>query len=246
VLLRAAAFLGAHVTGVELDPALAASARALLAAHDVEGDVIEADFDTVAIDADVVFAYLSPATLQRLRPRLARLPAGTRVVTTGYAVPGWDANEAGGRCYLYRLPAMEADVERTKRGWSSAGVLISMHPDAPSLVGVKLHHRGGPVSVSVAGPDLTGWVALRAGAEVAEPGDEVIVDLRFDPRAAGTLAAGRLEAPGEPPLQVFAIVDDGAPGVWGLSVEGCDAIGSALARGDTASVLEDARRSLQS
>jgi hypothetical protein len=45
---------------------------------------------------------------------------------------------------------------------------------------------------------------------------------------------------------VFAIVDDGAPGVWSLSPEGCDAISAALARGDTATVLEDARRSLQS
>ena len=46
---------------------------------------MEADFELVPLEADVVFAFLSPATLQRLRPRLAALPANSRVVTTGAA-----------------------------------------------------------------------------------------------------------------------------------------------------------------
>jgi len=242
VLLRAATVHGAAVAGVELDPALAASARELLDAHGVDGTVVEADFDTVPIDADIVFAYLSPATLQRLRPRLGACPAGTRLVTTGYPVPGWEADEADGRCYLYRLPATEADVDRECRGWASAGVLVGLRPDAPSLVAVKLHHGGGPVAASVSGAGLSEWVAVRTGADTAAPGDEVIVDLRFDPRPAGTLAAGTLEVPGEPPFYVFAAVDDGEPGVWGLSAPGCGVIGRALAGGDAASVLADARR----
>ena len=243
VLLRAATVHGAAVAGIELDPALAASARELLRAHGVDGTVTQADFDTVPIDADVVFAYLSPATLQRLRPLLGACQAGTRLVTTGYPVPGWKADEAAGRCFLYRLPATEAHIDRESRGWASAGVLVSLRPDTPSLVAVKLHHRGGPVSAGVSGAGLRQWVAIRTGADTAAPGDEVIVDIRFDPRPTGTLAAGTLDVPGEPPFQVFAAVDDGEPGVWGLAAPGCSVIGRALPGGDAASVLAAARRS---
>ncbi|MGH9040344.1 MAG: class I SAM-dependent methyltransferase [Acidimicrobiia bacterium] len=251
VLVRAATVHGAVVTGVELDPALAASARDLLRAHGVEGMIVETDFDagdfdtgdldTGDLDADVVFAYLSPATLQRLRARLGAGRAGTRLVTTGYPVPGWEADEADDRCHLYRLPATETPVDRAARGWASAGVLVSVRPDAPSLVAVKLHHRGGPVAVSVSGETLSPWLAVRAGADTAAPGDEVIVDLRFDPRPAGTLAAGTLDVSGEAPLAVFAAVDDGDPGLWGLSASGCDVISRALAAGNAPAVLAQAR-----
>ncbi len=245
VLVRAAR-QGALVVGVELDAALAASARERLAANGVDGTVVEADFDTASFgtgpfEADVVFAFLSPATLQRLRPRLGVMKAGARVVTTGYAVPGWEADEAVARCYLYRLPATEADVDRSARGWASPGVLVSLRPDAPALVAVKLHHPGGPVVASVDGSGLIDWVAVRTGADTAEPGDEVVVDLRFDPRPAGTVGAGTLHAPGEP-FRVFAVVDDGDPGVWGLSAPGCEVVGKALASGDMASVLAKARQ----
>lgn len=243
VLLRAAVLRGARVTGVELDPELAAAARRLLADHDATGEVIEGDFASVPLDdVDVVFAFLSPATLQRLRPRLATLRPGARLVTTGYAVPGWEPVEAGGRCYLYRVPVEEADVDRSQRGWADGGVLVSLHPDAPSLVAVKLHHPGGPVDVRVA--DGSAGLTVRPGADAAEPGDEVVVDLRFDPAPAGTLLATTLDGVGVgAPFQVFAVVDPGAPGVWGLSPAGCDAIGAALGRGDVTAVLAEARAS---
>lgn len=246
VLLRAATAHGATVTGVELDSALAASARTLLDAHGVAGTVVEADLATVPLDADVVFAYLSPATLQRLRPRLGEGRPGTRLVTTGYPVPGWEANEAAGRCYLYRLPATASPVHPEARGWASAGLLVSLRPDAPSLVAVMLHHAGGPVAASVSGSRLRPWVALRTGAETAVPGDEVVVDLRFDPRPVGTLAAGAIDVPGEAPFHVFAAVNPGEPGVWGLSPSGCAAVDRALSAGDAAAVLAAARSSRSS
>jgi SAM-dependent methyltransferase len=243
VLLRAGALRGARVTGVELDPELAATARTLLRDHDIAGEVLEADFREVELtDVDVVFAYLSPATLQRLRGRLAALPPGTRIVTTGYAVPGWEPVELGGRCYLYRVPVEETAVDRSARGWEGGGVLVAVHPDRPSLVAVKLHHAGGPVAVRVAGGD--GAVVAFAGRDEADAGDEVIVDVRFEPVAEGTLVAATLDATGvDAPYQVFAVTDAGESGMWGLSVSGCDAVGAALARGEVAAVLADARRS---
>jgi hypothetical protein len=84
---------------------------------------------------------------------------------------------------------------------------------------------------------------VRTGADAADPGDEVVVDLRFEPAPDGTLLAAALDAGGAvgTPFQVFAAVDDGDPGVWGLSPEGCDAVGTALARGQVGAVLADAR-----
>jgi hypothetical protein len=122
-------------------------------------------------------------------------------------------------------------------------VLVALRPDAPSLVAAKLHHAGGEVVASIAGDGLVGWAAVRTGADTAEAGDEVTVDIRFDPRPEGTVGAGVLDVRGHPSLDVFAVVDDGDPGIWGLSTGGCDVVGRALAGGDMSSVVAAARRS---
>lgn len=244
VLLRAAA-RGATVTGVELDPELARAASRLLADNGVDGEVLEADLATVPLgDLDVVFAYLSPATLQRLRPELTTMRPASRLVTTGYAVPGWEPDEVGDRCFLYRFPVTVRAVDRARRGWATSGVLVSIRPDAPALVAVTLHHPGGRVDVRSTRAVEHAPFAVRAGADVTEPGDEVVVDLRFEPQPVGTLVVAALD-PGAhvaTPLQLFVTVAEGETGVWGLSSAGCDAVGTAFARGDVASVLTQARR----
>lgn len=242
VLLRAAEVYGAEVSGVELDPGLAASARHQLAAAGVAGTVLEADFESVPIEADVVFAYLSPATLQRLRPRLGALPSHVRVVTTGYPVPGWLPDGLGDRVYLYRLPPDEQLVDRSLRGWVSAGALVSVTPGVPALVAVKLQTGGGPVKVSVTGPGLDGWLTTRAGANDAAPGEPVVVDLRFEPAPEGREAAGTLEVEGAGSFRLFAVANGGESGIWGLSESGCDLVANSMAQGRVASVLAEARR----
>ena len=241
VLLRAAEAYGADVRGVELDPGLAATARERLAAAGADGTVLEADFESVPIEADVVFAFLSPATLQRLRPRLAALPSHTRVVTTGYPVPGWLPNGLGDRVYLYRLPPDEQPVDRRQRGWVSAGALVSVTPGAPALVAVNLQPDGGPVTVSVTGPTLDGWLTTRPGADDVTPGEPLVVDLRFEPASGGREACGILEVAGAGPFRLFALADGGDPGIWGLSASGCDLVADRMAHGQVASVLHEAR-----
>ncbi|HET9771745.1 MAG TPA: class I SAM-dependent methyltransferase [Acidimicrobiia bacterium] len=241
VLLRAGEAFGAEVIGVELDPGLAETARFVLDAAGVDGTVLEADFETVPIEADVVFAFLSPATLQRLRPRLAALPAGARVVTTGYPVPGWLPHDLGERVYLYRLPADEQPVDRDQRGWVSDGALVSVTPGAPALVAVRLQTGGGPVTVSVTGDGLDGWLSLRPGADQVAPGEPVVVDLRFEPAPEGREASGTLEVEGAGPFRLFALADGGDPGIWGLSGPGCDLAADRMAQGRLLSVLEEAR-----
>ena len=248
VLLRAAAYREARVTGVELDAELAQRARSLLEAMDVGATIIEADFTTIDLtDADVVFAYLSPATLQRLEGHLAtRLKPTARVVTAGYAVPGWEPDGWGDRCYLYKPPFTPRSVDRSMRGWDSAGVLIAIPPDTQSLVGVKLHAHGGPIDVRLAPGGMADVAALRAGADDAEPGDEVVVDLRVEPLPLGTRVAGAFElvGPDEPPFVAFVVVDGGPSGVWGLSPSGCDEVGAAFADDDKlAATLAEARAS---
>jgi SAM-dependent methyltransferase len=241
VLLRAAEAFGAEVSGVELDPGLVATARQRLAAAGIDGTVLEADFELVPIEADVVFAFLSPATLQRLRPRLAGLPSPVRVVTTGYPVPGWLPQDLGDRVYLYRLPPDEQPVDRHLRGWVSAGALVSVTPRSPALVAVKLQTGGGPVMVSVTGATLDGWLTTRPGADDAAPGEPVVVDLRFEPAPEGMEASGSLEVEGAGSFRLFAVADAGEPGIWGLSEPGCDLVANSMADGEVASVLREAR-----
>jgi ubiquinone/menaquinone biosynthesis C-methylase UbiE len=241
VLRRAAEAYGAVVSGVELDPGLAATAREQLEAAGVDGTVLEANFESVPIEADVVFAFLSPATLQRLRPRLAVLPSRSRVVTTGYPVPGWLPNGLGERVYLYRLPPDEQPVDRQLRGWVSAGALVSVTPRAPALVAVRLQPGGGPVTVSVTGPGLDGWLTTRPGADDVAPGESIVIDLRFEPASEGMEASGTLEVKGAGPFRLFAVADSGEPGIWGLSESGCDLVADRMAGGQVASVLHEAR-----
>jgi len=241
VLLRAAEDFGARVTGVELDPALATVARDVLAAAGIDGTILEADFESVPIDADVVFAFLSPATLQRLRPRLAALPPTSRVVTTGYPVPGWVPNDLTERVFLYHLPPRQQPADRELRGWVSAGALVSVTPGAPALVAVKVQPPGGPLTVAVAGDGLGGWLTVRTGADDAAPGEPVVVDLRFEPAPEGRSAAGTLEVDGVGPFRLFVVADGGEPGIWGLSEPGCALVAERMAQGRLSSVLEKAR-----
>ncbi|HKU45350.1 MAG TPA: class I SAM-dependent methyltransferase [Burkholderiales bacterium] len=113
----AAAKRGARGLGVEWDTDLvrlsqqtAAAAGVAHLARFVRGDMYEADIS----QATVLALFLLPANLERLRPKFEKLRPGTRIVTNGYAIPGWKANEVrtaeadcGNWCeaYLYVLPA---------------------------------------------------------------------------------------------------------------------------------------------
>jgi SAM-dependent methyltransferase len=117
----AAAKRGARALGVEYDSGLIAVARRNAAAEGVaararftEGDMYEADISK----ATVLALFLLPDNLDRLKAKFERLRPGTRIVTNGYQIPGWEANETGtatGECghwcvaYLYIVPASYAN-----------------------------------------------------------------------------------------------------------------------------------------
>jgi SAM-dependent methyltransferase len=92
----AAAKRGARALGVEYDRELLALARknAIEAgvgerARFVEGDMFEADIS----GATVLALFLLPDNLQRLKPKFSGLPRGTRIVTNGFPIDGWEAKE---------------------------------------------------------------------------------------------------------------------------------------------------------
>ena len=114
--VNAAAKRGARALGVEYDPNLVQVSRRNAAAEGVadrasfvQGDMFEADISK----ATVLALFLLPDNLERLKPKFERLRPGTRIVTNGYQIAGWDAKEvgvAGGDCapwctaYLYVVP----------------------------------------------------------------------------------------------------------------------------------------------
>ncbi|HEV3008373.1 MAG TPA: class I SAM-dependent methyltransferase [Burkholderiales bacterium] len=123
----AAAKRGARALGVEYDPNLVQLSRRRAAAEGVgdrarfvEGDMYEADIS----QATVLALFLLPDNLSQLRPKFEQLRPGTRIVTNGYQIAGWEPNEVGvaaGDCqpwctaYLYVVPLSPANRPRPRR-----------------------------------------------------------------------------------------------------------------------------------
>jgi SAM-dependent methyltransferase len=113
----AAARRGARALGVEYDQNLvqvsrrnAEAAGVAERARFVQGDMFEADISK----ATVLALFLLPDNLRKLKPKFEKLRAGTRIVTNGFPIEGWEPKEVGradGDCgawctaYLYVVPA---------------------------------------------------------------------------------------------------------------------------------------------
>lgn len=104
--------------GVEIDPAIAASARRYVAHAGLSDriQIITGDATTTEVQADVGVAYLWPETLERLQPRIAKLK---RFACYGFVVPGLDMQSStasnGGTVYLWRQPVVQIPVTKTVR-----------------------------------------------------------------------------------------------------------------------------------
>jgi SAM-dependent methyltransferase len=124
----AAARRGAQALGVEYNPDMVALSRRIAEkegvadkAKFVQGDMFEADISR----ATVLALFLLPDNLRRLKPKFLGLRPGSRIVTNGYEIDGWEAEEvgkAGGNCtswctaYLYVVPANVAGTWRLPEG----------------------------------------------------------------------------------------------------------------------------------
>ena len=216
-ILVAAARRGAQVVGVELSAELVDRAQAALAANGLDGEVHQGDVFEHPLDADVLFTYLSPATLQRLEPRFQNTRPGTRLVTIDFAVPGFVPFRHQPDLWLYRLPARSVRPQRA--GWAIAGALVAAAPEHESLTCLDLRHPGGRVELSIT-DELADSASFLVGTEKAEPGQPLAIDIRWEPLEEGTFLVGEIDVDGVGPLPVIALYDDSDSGLWELSDEG--------------------------
>jgi SAM-dependent methyltransferase len=225
-VLAAAARRGAHVLGIEMDGELVERARRRLARAGVDGRVVRGDIFDVDIDADVIFTYLTPGTLQELTPRFQAQRPGTRLVTLDFAVPDLAIERATRTLNLYRLPAPPRRPDRAP-GWPAAATLVVTVPDRQSLTCIELVHDGGPVQVSCS-RDLASAAGVKVGCARAEAGGAVAVDLRWEGEPDGTIVVGHLEAPGAGRHPVFTLFADEDGGHWELTEEAARQLARAL------------------
>jgi SAM-dependent methyltransferase len=126
-MVIAAAKRGARARGVEYDPQMVALARRAAAAEGVadrasfvQGDMYEADIS----QATVLALFLLPDNLRRLTPKFLALKPGSRIVSNGFPIEGWQAEELDTlpACYdwctalLYVVPAKVAGTWRLPQG----------------------------------------------------------------------------------------------------------------------------------
>ena len=120
MVIAAAKTRGARGVGLELDETLLQECRAAAKREGVERLVRFDRQDATQArltGATVVLVYLLPESLETLAPLFERdLPAGARIVSHDYRIPGWDArlfrsevlpgeSERDHRVLLYKMPA---------------------------------------------------------------------------------------------------------------------------------------------
>ncbi len=212
-VLLAAAKRGARVRGVEIDPELAAQARAALAREQVDGEVVCADMFAAELTADVVYAYLTPVILARLVPRLARLHPHARVVTPRFGIPGLRPSAVSGgetACYLYGLPFTRQTAGTP--GWSARAILVVAPPNRRMLIPLTFGAQSGRIELHLDGP-------LQRAAEhaVGPHGDAsdtaIPVDLIVRPHSTGSVIAGDIRAQGQP-LTIAMVFANSGFGKW--------------------------------
>lgn len=120
LLINACRFFGVEkAIGVEIDPAIAESARRHVAEAGLSDqiEIIDGDSTTLDVDADIGVAYLWPDTLKNLKPKIEQLD---RFVSYAYAVPGlpMQAKPIGGgmrgNVYAWKKPPKVVRVPITQ------------------------------------------------------------------------------------------------------------------------------------
>lgn len=112
VLLYAARHHGALAVGIEIDPLKCwlIRLRARIAGVPDKVRVECANFFVTDLSgADVVFSYLSPVSMERLREKFVQeLRPGARVVSYRRSIPGWRPDIVEDGIYVYTVPSTSA------------------------------------------------------------------------------------------------------------------------------------------
>ncbi len=120
IVIEAAKAFGAKAVGYEIDEELVALSRAAIMKEQLSATARIEPADMYAVDlsnVDVLAIYLYPVVMDALKKQIARMPAGSRIVSHHFQFPGIEietkvtmqSEESGEKhaIYLYRLPLKE-------------------------------------------------------------------------------------------------------------------------------------------
>lgn len=106
-LLIEAGRRGAKAIGVDINPFLVwySRMRTKLAGLDGHVEIFREDFRERPLqNADVVFLYLWPHTIEKLQTKLiSELKPGARVISNAFPIKGWKPLESKNGVFLYRI-----------------------------------------------------------------------------------------------------------------------------------------------
>lgn len=210
-VLVAAAERGADVRGIEINPGLARVSRRALEDKGLAGRVDEQDISQANLDADVIFAYLTPATLSRLAPRLLLQPSGTRLVMPRYGLTGWAETAFADNCYRYDLP-LGPRPSVGGSGWPFRAMIACLPPLSRCLVPLKFAALPGSITAEL-GPTFRRIGHVRVGADHAVERELVAVDVQVGPCEVGSAVAGTITVQGAE-LQLAVVFSTQERGQW--------------------------------
>jgi SAM-dependent methyltransferase len=170
-MVIAAAKRGARSLGVEYNADMVEYARRAAEreglggkAQFVQGDMYQADIS----QATVLPLFLLQDNLRKLVPKFAALKPGTRIVTNGFTIPGWEYAETGraeGECnawctaYLYIVPARVSGTWQVPQG--TLKLEQKFQTLSGTLDGIAIRQgrvRGDRIAFSVDGAQYSGRV----------------------------------------------------------------------------------------
>src|SRR5688572_17677364 len=154
----AAKHFGARAIGVELEANLVRVARETAAAQGVAqlASFVQQDlFETDLSRATVIALYISPGVMTRLKPRLAQLAPGTRIVSHQFTLDDWEPDETirveGRTAHLWVVPASIGGTWRIDIPGEAFNLRVDQRYQALSTSG----ERGGR-AIPVIGAQLRG------------------------------------------------------------------------------------------
>lgn len=103
ILVIEAAKEGARACGVEVNPFLVWFSRWRIQRYKNAEIKRENIYNFPLHDANIIFMYLLPSTIARLKSKLEKeVKPGTRIISNAFPVPGWDITEEENKVFLYK------------------------------------------------------------------------------------------------------------------------------------------------
>jgi precorrin-6B methylase 2 len=195
--IYAARHFGARAIGIELEGNLVRLAREAAAAQGVSGLASFVQQDLFAADlsgATVIALYISPGVMTRLKPRLAALAPGTRVVSHNFTLEDWEPDESirveGRSAHLWVVPAAVAGTWAVELPGEAFELAIEQRYQALSTSGVRGGKRLPVIGAMLRGTEIRFTSFDRDGAS-----------RHFSGRIEGRRMSGTSEGEGVAPLR---------------------------------------------